>query len=108
MKLIDALELKRNLNNLQCRDEDSMYNLDSFADQLKTVMTYIEENKPADVLSFQGSIMQFSDSKLSLESWLKRRKKSTMHSTFREYKADFLSILNDFIKFGKAHNLWEN
>lgn len=108
MKLTYALELKRNLNSLQCHDEDSMYNLDSYADQLKNIIKYIEENKPADVLSFQGSIMQFSESKRSLESWLKKRKKSTMQSTFREYKADFLSIINDFIKFGEENNLWEN
>lgn len=101
-----VLKLRRNLTNIECYNERSLHDLLSYADDIKQIISALEAKKPKDGYSLQLSFGQLIESEGYLQTWVKNPKKSTMYSTFKEYKGDFINVLNDYIKLGDEYNLW--
>jgi len=108
MKQEEGYYLKARLSNFQCYNERSMQELASFADQIRSVIRYINSKTPPDMLPLQLSEEQLVESELHLQSWINHPTKRSMSANFKEYKSDFLSILEDYLRRGDEHNLWED
>jgi hypothetical protein len=100
--------LKNSLTNLDCYGEGSMDKLYSFGSDVVAVFSFVESKQPKDAIKLQGSNMQFVESNGKLEVWLKHKKKSEMREIFREVKADFIDVLDDYIDRGDAYDVWED
>ena len=108
MTKTNVSELRKKLSSLTCFSERDLKKLLSYVDDIKEIISSLENRKPKNGYSLQLSYGQLLESEGYLETWVKHPKKSTMSATFREYKADFISVLDDYIKLGDKYNLWEN
>lgn len=108
MKREDAIKIKQKLNALECYDEDDMRKLMEYENEIELVIHHLSARDLPEASSMQNVQLQLVESKAKLQSWLKKQKKSTMRDNFREYKADFINVLQDYIDRGDTYNLWEN
>lgn len=103
-----VLKLRRKLASLECYGEKDMKDLLSYTQDIKQIISVLENRKPKDSYSLNLSSGQLLESEGYLQTWTRHPKKATMYSTFREYKQDFISVLDDYIKLGDEYNLWQN
>jgi len=103
-----AINLKDRLKRHEYIVIGSLKELASFADEIKSVIIFIDNKKPKEAPSLQLSYGQLTESLGYLESWIKNPDKSRMPSFYNEYKGDFLSVLDDYITAGDTYNLWED
>lgn len=104
----NVLKLQSRLSALNCYSEDDLRTLMGYANDIEHLIRQLASKKSDDHSGLhQLSGGQLFESKSYLDTWLKHPKKSTMNSTFREYKGDFLSVLRDYIAFGDEHDLWD-
>lgn len=108
MKKDYAANLRRNLNNLECYGANCLEKLLSYSENIKQVISSLERKKPNEAYSLQGSYWQLMESELCVKSWISHPIKRTMRSRFSEYKRDFISVLDDYIRLGDEYNLWED
>lgn len=75
----------------------------SFEYEINIFIDYVQKQNPPQISQYTGSIQQLGESTISLKTC----HKSSVESEFRECKADYLSVLDDFINLADKHDLWK-
>ena len=95
------------LDTLTCYNEGSLRELLSFADVVRTINKWLASTDKIITTSSGFENMYLGESELHIKNWLSHPKKTTMYSTFNEYKRDILDDLDKCIRFGDENDLWE-
>lgn len=107
MKRESVENLRIRISGLHCYGANDLEKLIDYVRDIKHIISHLESKKPDDGTNLLMSYNQLLQSEGCVETWIRYPKKSTMISTFREYKGDFISTLDDYITLGDTYNLWE-